>query len=128
MNTPPRHQMPPGAPYPDDMIQQAEEQQSIYRDPSAPGLHEYEPDGYHNPNPRKRVNTEASDNPKKRAAVAVSPAILALMHLILVFLFFLLIFDSAMYAVEGSPNATAVNHGVGCVLNSAYHASIRSLV
>lgn len=73
MNTPPRHQMPPGASYPDDMLRhQAEEQQSIYRDPSAPGLHEYEGEEYHNPNPRKRINTEANENPKKRAAVAVS--------------------------------------------------------
>ena len=74
MNTPPRHQMPPGAPYPDDALQQAEEQQSIYRDTSAPGIHDYDPGEYHNPNPKKRLGSEiqSNENPKKRAAVAVS--------------------------------------------------------
>ena len=71
----PQHQMASSAPYPDDMMQQAEEQQSIYRD--AGTLNQYEPEDYHNPNPRKRVNTETSENPKKRAAVAVSHAICA---------------------------------------------------
>ena len=60
--------------YPDDMsvMRQAEEQQSIYRDPNAPVVHEYEGEDYHNPNPRKRVNPDTNENPKKRAAVAVS--------------------------------------------------------
>lgn len=54
------------------MISQAEEQQSIYRDHSTSGVNDYDVEDYHNPNPRKRINPEPLDNPKKRASVAVS--------------------------------------------------------
>ena len=54
------------------VMRQAEEQQSIYRDPNAPVVHEYDGEDYHNPNPRKRANPDTNENPKKRAAVAVS--------------------------------------------------------
>lgn len=55
------------------MLSHAQEQQSIYGDPnSLRGMNDYDPDDYQNHNPRKRVNTDGNENPKKRAAVAVS--------------------------------------------------------
>ncbi|KAL8822481.1 MAG: hypothetical protein Q9191_006784 [Dirinaria sp. TL-2023a] len=56
--------------YSDDILRQSEEQQSIYRDPGASGINEYEVEEYNISNPRKRVHTDGPENPKKRAAVA----------------------------------------------------------
>jgi len=72
LDTPVRSNTLPSGTYQDEMISQAEEQQSIYRDHSASGMNDYEVEDYHNPNPRKRINPDPLDNPKKRAAVAVS--------------------------------------------------------
>lgn len=72
LNTPVRQNTFPAGVYQDDMINPAQEQQSIYGEPVLRAGNEYEGEDYHNPNPRKRVNTEGGlDNPKKRAAVAV---------------------------------------------------------
>ena len=72
LNTPVRPNLLPSGTYQDEMIGQAEEQQSIYRDHGISGVNDYEVEDYQTPNPRKRINTEGLDNPKKRAAVAVS--------------------------------------------------------
>lgn len=122
MNTP-QHQIPQGAgpAYPDDMIQQ--EQQSIYRDPTAPELNDYGGEEYHNPNPRKRGNTDNNENPKKRAAVAVSdfrnPSIILAISSTLTP-------DSAIFVAAESRSAMVVNHAVDCVPNSTRSASTRS--
>ena len=72
LNTPVRPNTLSGATYQDDMINPAQEQQSIYGDPVLRSVNDYDGEDYHNPPPRKRVNTDGFDNPKKRAAVAVS--------------------------------------------------------
>jgi len=72
LNTSVRSNTLPSGTYQDEMISQAEEQQSIYRDHSTSGVNDYDVEDYHNPNPRKRINPEPLDNPKKRASVAVS--------------------------------------------------------
>ena len=62
----------PSGNYSDDILRQSEEQQSIYRDPGVSGIPDYEVEDYNISNPRKRVHIDGPENPKKRAAVAVS--------------------------------------------------------
>lgn len=122
-NTPVRsHTLSSGA-YPDEMISQAEEQQSIYRDHSTSGV-DYEVEDYHNPNPRKRINPEPLDNPKKRASVAVS--ILSAQGSSSTQNTRRLTSASAMSAVGASRNATAQSQDAGYVLSSMLSASIKS--
>lgn len=125
MNTP-QHQIPPGAGpgYPDDMIQQ--EQQSIYRDPTATELNDYGGEEYHNPNPRKRGNTDNNENPKKRAAVAVSDFKIPLLSLGFPEVM-ILTPDSAMFVAGGNRSVMVANQDVDCVPNSMFGASTRSL-
>lgn len=72
MHAPNRQTINPNDNYSDDILRQSEEQQSIYRDPGASGIPDYEVEDYHHPNPRKRHHPDGAENPKKRAAVAVS--------------------------------------------------------
>ena len=111
LNTPVRPNMLSSGSYQDDMISQAQEQQSIYGDPGLRAVNDYEGDDYHNAHPRKRINTDGFDNPKKRAAVAVSciGATATLPFLPTQWL----INDSAMFAAVANPSATARSRDVG---------------
>lgn len=72
IQVPDRHSISANDQYSEDVLRHSEEQQSIYRDTGGSGMAEYELEEYNHSNPRKRPHTDGQENPKKRAAVAVS--------------------------------------------------------